>query len=146
MDGVWLPAGEENPGARGLPDSRPTPGPGIAKGEAFSPLARRRSPEVNKIASACQAEPDPADSEIRNPDSTAKNITGHAVNVGLRPTQPQPNRRPIATAQGPAPSVGQDVGPRADREANRPPLGPPFQPLIVTGDRSPSGDLAFAAG
>jgi len=48
MDGVWLPAGEENPGARGLPDSRPTPGPGIAKGEAFSPLARRRPPQVDR--------------------------------------------------------------------------------------------------
>jgi len=42
MDGVWLPAGGENPAARGLPDSRHTPGPGIAKGEAFSPLVRRR--------------------------------------------------------------------------------------------------------
>ena len=39
MDGVWLPAGGENPAARGFPDSRHTPGPGIAKGEAFSPLA-----------------------------------------------------------------------------------------------------------
>ena len=48
MDGVWLPAGEETPAARGLPDSRHTPRPGIAKGVAFSPLARRRSPEVNK--------------------------------------------------------------------------------------------------
>ena len=47
-DGVWLPAGGENPGARGFPDSRHTPGPGIAKGEAFSPLARRRSPQVNR--------------------------------------------------------------------------------------------------
>ncbi len=88
MDGVWLPAGGGQPGARGCPDSRHTSGPGIAKGEAFSPLARRRSPEVNPIASACQAEPDQADFEIRNPDSTTKNMTGHAVNVGLRPTQP----------------------------------------------------------
>jgi hypothetical protein len=40
MDGVWLPAGEETPAARGLPDSRHTPRPGIAKGVAFSPLAR----------------------------------------------------------------------------------------------------------
>ena len=48
MDGVWLPAGEETPAARGFPDSRHTPRPGIAKGVAFSPLARRRSPEVNK--------------------------------------------------------------------------------------------------
>jgi hypothetical protein len=31
-DGVWLPAGEERPGARGFPDSRHKPGPGIAKG------------------------------------------------------------------------------------------------------------------
>jgi hypothetical protein len=48
MDGVWLPAGEETPAARGFPDSRHTPRPGIAKGVAFSPLARRRSPEVNR--------------------------------------------------------------------------------------------------
>jgi len=41
-DGVWLPAGGGNPGARGFPDSRQKPGPGIAKGEAFSPLARPR--------------------------------------------------------------------------------------------------------
>jgi hypothetical protein len=90
MDGVWLPAGGRQPRTRGLPGSRHIPGPGIAKGEAFSPLARRRSPEVNPIASACQAEPDQADSksEIRNPDSTAKNMTGLGVNVGLRPTQP----------------------------------------------------------
>jgi len=47
-DGVWLPAGEETPAARGFPDSRHTPRPGIAKGVAFSPLARRRSPQVNK--------------------------------------------------------------------------------------------------
>jgi len=45
-DGVWLPAGGGNPGARGLPDSRPKPGPGIAKGEAFSPLARPRQQQV----------------------------------------------------------------------------------------------------
>jgi hypothetical protein len=67
MDGVWLPAGEGQPRTRGLPDSRHTPGPGIAKGEAFSPLARRRSPEVNPIASACQAEPDQA-----QPNSSTK--------------------------------------------------------------------------
>ena len=47
-DGVWLPAGGENPGARGFPDSRPTPGPGIAKGEAFSPLAIPRQRQVGK--------------------------------------------------------------------------------------------------
>ena len=48
MDGVWLPAGGGQPDTRGLPDSRHTPRPGIAKGVAFSPLARRRSPEVNR--------------------------------------------------------------------------------------------------
>ena len=47
-DGVWLPAGEGQPAARGLPGSRHTPRPGIAKGEAFSPLARRRSPQVDR--------------------------------------------------------------------------------------------------
>ena len=48
MDGVWLPAGGRQPDTRGFPDSRHTPRPGIAKGEAFSPLARRRSPAVNR--------------------------------------------------------------------------------------------------
>ena len=54
MDGVWLPAGEETPVARGFPDSRHTPRPGIAKGVAFSPLARRRSPEVNKTPASAR--------------------------------------------------------------------------------------------
>jgi hypothetical protein len=53
-DGVWLPAGEETPAARGLLDSRHTPRPGIAKGVAFSPLARRRSPEVNKTPASAR--------------------------------------------------------------------------------------------
>ena len=120
MDGVWLPAGEENPGARGLPDSRHTPMARGQGGRAFCPLAA------------------PANGRLANRNSRRG---------GTGSSQSQiPNRRPIATAQGPAPSVGQDVGPRADREANRPPLGPPFQPLSVTGDRSPSGDLDFAAG
>ena len=48
MDGVWLPAGGRRPGARGFPGSRHTLGPGIVKGEAFSPLTRRRSPQVGK--------------------------------------------------------------------------------------------------
>ncbi len=47
-DGVWLPAGGGQPAARGLPGSRHTPRPGIAKGEAFSPLARRRPPQVDR--------------------------------------------------------------------------------------------------
>jgi hypothetical protein len=57
-DGVWLPAGGGQPATRGLPGSRHKPGPGIAKGEAFSPLARRRPPLVGKIASVDKAEPD----------------------------------------------------------------------------------------
>ena len=54
MDGVWLPAGEETPAARGFPDSRHTPRLGIAKGVAFSPLARRRSPEVDKTPASAR--------------------------------------------------------------------------------------------
>ncbi len=52
MDGVWLPADGEPPVTRSLPGSRHKPEPGIAKGEAFSPLARRRSPEVNRSAAS----------------------------------------------------------------------------------------------
>ena len=48
MDGVWLPAGGENPRAQGFPDSRHKPGPGIAKGEAFSPLVRPRQRQVGQ--------------------------------------------------------------------------------------------------
>ena len=54
MDGVWLPAGEETAAARGFPDSRHTPRSGIAKGEAFSPVTRRRSPEVNKTPASAR--------------------------------------------------------------------------------------------
>ena len=63
MDGVWLPAGGENPGARGFPDSRHTPGPGIAKGEAFSPLARPRQRQVGQSSQPTgrnRTKPDPA--------------------------------------------------------------------------------------
>ncbi len=54
MDGVWLPAGEGQSAARGLPGSRHTPRPGIAKGEAFSPLARHRQAAGWQIAIADQ--------------------------------------------------------------------------------------------
>jgi hypothetical protein len=79
MDGVWLPAGEGQPRTRGLPDSRHTPGPGIAKGEAFSPLARRRSPEVNQIASACQAEPDQANPSTKPSLTTLRQAQGERL-------------------------------------------------------------------
>jgi len=81
MDGVWLPAGEENTGARGFPDSRHTFGPGIAKGEAFSPLARRRSPEVNRTAMFCKAETEqvvPADDAGDVIASFTRNTLGFA--------------------------------------------------------------------
>ena len=48
----------------------------------------------------------------------------------------------IAAADGAEPDQANPKSPIDDR----PPLGPPFQPLIVTGDRSPSSDLDFAAG
>ncbi len=48
MDGVWLPAGGRRPETRGCPGSRHKPGPGIAKGEAFSPLVRPRQRQVGK--------------------------------------------------------------------------------------------------
>ena len=84
MDGVWLPAGGENPRARGLPDSRHKPGPGIAKGEAFSPLVRPRQRQVGKSPQPTRAEPDQAATRIR----TKYPITNHAENGGLRSTQP----------------------------------------------------------
>ena len=48
MDGVWLPAGEENPGARGLPDSRHTPTARGQGGRAFCPLAAPAKRQVGK--------------------------------------------------------------------------------------------------
>ena len=36
-DGVWLPAGGENPRARGFPDSRHTPSRRIVKDRGFGP-------------------------------------------------------------------------------------------------------------
>jgi hypothetical protein len=68
-DGVWLPAGGEQPAARGLPGSRHTPRPGIAKGEAFSPLARLRPPQVGRSpASARRNGHDRFRTRPRNPD------------------------------------------------------------------------------
>ena len=61
MDGVWLPAGGESPRARSFPDSRHKPGPGIAKGEAFSPLTRPRQQQVGKSRWPTRAEPDKPD-------------------------------------------------------------------------------------
>ena len=36
-DGVWLPAGERRPEARGFPGSRHTPSRRIVKGRGFGP-------------------------------------------------------------------------------------------------------------
>jgi hypothetical protein len=120
-----------------------------SRGQGLLPPCRPRQRQVGKSPQPTRAEPDQADSEIPNPDSTTKNMTGHAVNVGLRPTQS--NRQPIARAQGPEPSVGPSPtnvlavrrGAAAPTErrcrpqsANRLPLSRPFQPLIATGDRS----------
>jgi hypothetical protein len=37
-DGVWLPAGERRPGARGFPGSRHTPRPGVKGAWPYAPL------------------------------------------------------------------------------------------------------------
>lgn len=73
MDGVWLPAGGENPRARSLPDSRHKPGPGIAKGEAFSPLTRLRQQQVGKSPQPTgrnRIKPEPDKPEIRFQSAT----------------------------------------------------------------------------
>jgi hypothetical protein len=60
--------------------------PGIAKGEAFSPLARRRPPQVGKIANVCKAEPDK-----RRLGKSSK-----PTNDGTDVTVPEPRRNRIA--------------------------------------------------
>ena len=66
----WMACGsrpvEGSPTLGGFPDSRHTPRPGIAKGVAFSPLARRRSPEVNRS-------PLPARRNRNNPNRAESN-------------------------------------------------------------------------
>ena len=57
MDGVWLPAGGRRPETRGCPGSRHKPGPGIAKGEACSPLTRPRQQQVGIAQWPTRAEP-----------------------------------------------------------------------------------------
>jgi hypothetical protein len=90
MDGVWLPAGGENPGARGFPDSRHTLRPGIAKGEAFSPLARPRQRQVGKSRL-----PIGRNRTIPDPDPDPDPQSGHRTHgLGLMPRQ-------SAYAQGP---------------------------------------------
>ena len=57
----WMACGsrpvEGSPALGGFPDSRHKPGPGIAKGEAFSPLARPRQQQVGKSSLPTRAEP-----------------------------------------------------------------------------------------
>ena len=53
-DGVWLPAGGGNPQLGAFPTVGIRQGPGIAKGEAFSPLARPRQAAGWHIAPADQ--------------------------------------------------------------------------------------------
>ena len=66
MDGVWLPADGEPPVTRSLPGSRHKPEPGIAKGEAFSPLPPRQR-QVGKSTKLTKAETNQSESgfEIR---------------------------------------------------------------------------------
>ena len=81
-DGVWRPAGEGQPAARGLPGSRQKPGPGIAKGEAFSPLARRRPPQVDRS-------PMPARRNRLNPNQES-GVGNRHLRVEIRPSGAKP--------------------------------------------------------
>ena len=64
MDGVWLPAGGENPGARGLPDSRHKPTARGQGGRAFCPLA---APASGRLANRPSRRGGTGPSRIRNP-------------------------------------------------------------------------------
>ena len=66
MDGVWLPAGEENPGARGIPDSRHTPTARDQGGRAFCPLA---APANSRLANRDCRQGRNRLNPISNPDS-----------------------------------------------------------------------------
>jgi hypothetical protein len=58
MDGVWLPAGGENPGARGFPDSRHTPKARDCQGGGLFPLGPPPPTAGWQIALADRAETD----------------------------------------------------------------------------------------
>ena len=103
MDGVWLPAGGENPRARGFPDSRHKPRPGIAKGEAFSPLVRPRQQQVGQSPQPTRAEPaksEPAKSEPAKSEPNQTETSRH------RPGQAEVDRPDHRAASAQAESQG----------------------------------------
>ena len=57
-DGVWLPAGGEQPAARGLPGSRHTPKARDCQGGGLFPLGPPPSTTGGQIANVGKAEPD----------------------------------------------------------------------------------------
>ena len=58
MDGVWLPAGEGQSAARGLPGSRPKPKARDCQGGGLFPLGPPPSTVGGQTACVYQAEPD----------------------------------------------------------------------------------------
>ena len=63
MDGVWLPAGGENPRARGFPDSRHKPTARGQGGRAFWPLA---APANGRLANRPSRQGGTGSSRIRD--------------------------------------------------------------------------------
>ena len=80
MDGVWLPAGERRPGARGFPGSRHTPRPGVKEAWPYAPLPPPPSGRLANHISRQRAE--------RTNRHRLLNKPTRAENGGLRSTQP----------------------------------------------------------
>ena len=86
-DGVWLPAGGENPGARGLPDSRYPAKTRDCKGAGHRPFTRPRQRQVGK-----------------SPQPTGRNgptVTDHNRRASLNSAYPTRDGWLIATTQKP---------------------------------------------
>jgi hypothetical protein len=77
-DGVWLPAGGENPGARGFPDSRPTPKARDCQGGGLFPLGPPPPTAGWQIAIADRAETDQTEPRSKCRSSTITRATHQA--------------------------------------------------------------------
>ena len=82
MDGVWLPAGGENPRVRGFPDSRHTPTARDCQGGGLLPLGPPPFNPGEQISIVREAEPDqtePAKSEPAKPAQTRAGLPSYTA-------------------------------------------------------------------
>jgi hypothetical protein len=100
MDGVWLPAGEGQSAARGLPGSRPKLKARDCQGGGLFPLGPPPFNRGEQIACVCKAEPGQARPEVAWDGWGGPTVSGRG---GARPQGQQPVPVPAKSWRPPPP-------------------------------------------